>query len=112
MEWFGLIAFILVMSMPNPASRAEVKKLANRIRNLENGQKGEKSVMSKLVTEFIGKKCKITSTGLVEVNFSEPIYTIIDADEDWVKVQKEGKKNGTITKIMKIADIVCIEEVK
>ena len=56
MEYFGIIAFILIMLMPNPASRTEVKKLENRIKSIECGQKGEKSVMSKLINELVGNK--------------------------------------------------------
>lgn len=115
MEWFGLIAFVVVMCMPMPVGKGNFRKLENRVRNLENGQKGEKSIMSKLISELVGKKCKIVSTsGMVEISFSgtEQIFTVLDTDEDWVKVQYEDKKKNTITKLIRISDIVSVDIVE
>lgn len=64
--------------------------------------------MSKIITDLIGKTCKITK--LDEMSFIEKTK-ILEVDEDWIKLEKTDKKNINSIEIIRIDDVKKIEEV-
>lgn len=105
MEWFGLIAFILVLCMPS--HDREIKNHETRLKRIENKNKGA-NVMSKLIKEMVGKDCVIKSTEAIA--FGDPTIQchVLDADDEWVKIRFTTKK-GEKTKLMRISAIDEIE---
>lgn len=55
--------------------------------------------MSKLISDTIGKKCKITKE---DGSQDAWIYTVLDADDEWVKVRYSNKKEEVKTEIIRI----------
>lgn len=107
MEWFGMIAFIMVIcysSYPN-----KVKHLEAVVKKLERKQKGENG-MSKLINELVNKECKIKSDDLLGlVGSQELACLVLDADDEWIKVQFVDKKKNNIIKLLMIENIDEIE---
>ncbi len=62
--------------------------------------------MSKLINDLVGKKCTIIAGDSFE---TKQECTIIDADDEWVKIQYVDKKSNLITKLMRIEDIGSVE---
>lgn len=106
MEWFGVIAFILVLCMPSHDK--EIKNHETRLKRIENKSKGD-SAMSKLIKETVGHECIIKSpesfalTGNVEMTCH-----VLDVDDEWVKVRYVHKKE-TKTKLLRISAIDEVE---
>ncbi len=55
--------------------------------------------MSKLISDLIGKKCKITNE---DGSQNAWIYTVLDVDDEWVKVSYSNKKDEVKTEIIRI----------
>ncbi|WP_330698002.1 hypothetical protein [Anaerotignum sp.] len=107
MEWMGWFCFIIMLCYSSYPGK--VKKLESKVRKLERSEGGE-TLVSKLIMELIGKNCKIKSeedfmfSGNAEVECS-----IIDADDEWIKLSYSDKKGVVRTKIVRIDAIKNVE---
>ena len=86
----------------------KVKKLENKIKRIEQKQKGNIE-MSRILKELIGKKPTIF--GQV---FGTDNWEVVDVDEEWVKlrrVNKKGKENLVQGKLVddNISDEIIVE---
>ena len=81
----------------------KVKKLENKIKRIEQKQKGNKE-MSRLLKELIGKKPTIV--GQV---FGTDNWEVVDVDEEWVKLRRVDKKGKEKFKLQRIEDIQTVE---
>ena len=81
----------------------KVKKLENKIKRIEQKQKGNKE-MSRLLKELIGKKPTIIGQVLGTHN-----WEVVDVDEEWVKLRRVDKKGKEKFKLQRIEDIQTVE---
>ena len=81
----------------------KVKKLENKIKRIEQKQKGNKE-MSRLLKELIGK----TPTIVGQV-FGTDNWEVVDVDEEWVKLRRVNKKGKEKFKLQRIEDIQTVE---
>jgi len=81
----------------------KVKKLENKIKRIEQKQKGNIE-MSRLLQEMIGKKPTIIGE-LFGTNFWE----VVDVDEEWVKLRYVDKTGKEKIKLQRIEDIQTVE---
>ena len=107
MEWygyFGYIAFVFMMCFMWP-DHEKVKKLERKIKVLEKKQKGEES-MSKVISDLVNTDCKLSV--YMEGALSTKVWycTVLDADEEWVKIRYVDKNDKEIVKIIRIENIV------
>ncbi len=104
MEWMGWFVFIIVLCYASYPGR--VRKLESKVKKLQIKEKGDKS-MSKIINELVGKQCKIVTEELViNDNFD---CTVLECDDEWIKISYTDKKNNVITKILRIDNIDSIE---
>ena len=101
--WFGYVAFVFVMCFLLP-DHEKVKKLEKRIKTMEKEQKGENG-MSKLISELVNKECKMM------VDFEGELTktlecTVLDADEEWVKIRYQNKKKEDVVKMIRIEKVL------
>ena len=103
LEWAGLVAVMILLVYSSYPEK--VKKLERKVRMLEKKQKGE-SEMSKLLTDLVGKSCKITNE-----DGSQPgwLFTVLDTDDEWVKLTYTDKKGILRTEIRRIDSIKKID---
>ena len=80
-----------------------VKKLENKIKRIEQKQKGNKE-MSRILKELIGK----TPTIVGQV-FGTDNWEVVDVDEEWVKLRRVDKKGKEKFKLQRIEDIQTIQ---
>ena len=80
-----------------------VKKLENKIKRIEQKQKGNKE-MSRLLKELIGKKPTI-----IGQLFGTDNWEVVDVDEEWVKLRSVDKKGKEKFKLQRIEDIQTVE---
>ena len=80
-----------------------VKKLENKIKRIEQKQKGNKE-MSRLLKELIGKKPTI-----IGQLFGTDNWEVVDVDEEWVKLRRVDKKGKEKFKLQRIEDIQTVE---
>ena len=81
----------------------KVKKLENKIKRIEQKQKGNKE-MSRILKELIGKKPVI-----VGQLFGTDNWEVVDVDEEWVKLRRVDKKGKEKFKLQRIEDIQTVE---
>ena len=81
----------------------KVKKLENKIKRIEQKEKGNTD-MSRLLKELIGKKPTI----LGQV-FGTDNWEVVDMDEDWVKLRHIDKNGKEKFKLQRIEDIQTVE---
>lgn len=104
MEWLGLLALGILLCYSGYPGR--VKALERKVKKLERKQQGG-SDMSKIISDLVGKECKvILDSGITQLN-----CTILDADDEWVKISYMENKKSTAPKI-KILRIEEIESVE
>lgn len=77
-----------------------IARLERKIRQIENKNNGGNE-MSKIIKDLVGMDCTL------DVEYSECKCTIVDVDEDWVKIIEHEKKKDT-TKIIRIDSIDSI----
>lgn len=66
--------------------------------------------MSKIISELIGKECKIrTEEALVFAGNVEVSCSVLDVDDEWVKILYADKKGTNKIKILRIESIDNIE---
>ena len=103
----GLVAFVWVLFYMGYPDR--VKKLEKKVKRLEKKLKGD-TIMSQLIKDLIGKKCKITKDVPVQ---QVVVSVILDVDDEWVKVMSTDKKNVSTTELIRIEtiqNIVLVDE--
>ena len=114
MEYLGVFAFVMVlcyMGLPGQVRQLEskVKKLNKMV---SNNIKGE-NVMSKLINDLVGKDCIVKSdAGLELISNNEIECKILEADEDWLKIEYTEKKGDLVTMLLRIDDIERVEILK
>ena len=97
------VVFILFMIFFYSNNSKKIKKLENKIKRIEQKQKGNKE-MSRLLKELIGKKPTII--GQV---FGTDNWEVVDVDEEWVKLRRVDKKGKEKFKLQRIEDIQTVE---
>lgn len=103
MEWAGLFCLMILLYYSSyPAKVKRMEKELSKIKRMQNGG----LVMSKLISDLIGKKCKITNE---DGSQNAWIYTILDADDEWVKVSYLSKKDEVKTEIIRIDSIKKVD---
>ena len=108
MEWFGIIALILLLYYS--AYPGKVKRLETKVKRLEKKQRGV-AYMSKLINDLVGKQCIIRSEFIFSfAGKTELSCKIIDADDEWIKICYTEKKDKQVVKLMRIENIESIEE--
>ena len=80
-----------------------VKKLENKIKRIEQKEKGNIE-MSRLLQEMIGKKPTI-----IGELFGTNLWEVVDVDEEWVKLRSIDKKGKEKFKLQRIEDIQTVE---
>ena len=103
MEYLGLLAFIFVLlGIPNGG---KIKKLERKIQKLERNLRGD-NTMSKLITSLVGKKCILKNEeDLLFSSKTELQCTVLDCDDEWVKISYTDAKTGPKTEIIRIESI-------
>lgn len=81
----------------------KVKKLENKIKRIEQKQKGNKD-MSRLLKELIGR-----TPVIVGQLFGTDNWEVVDVDEEWVKLRRVNKKGKEKFKLQRIEDIQTVE---
>lgn len=99
MEWAGWACLLILVFYSSYPSK--VKRLERKVGALEHKQKGDFQ-MSKMITALIGQQCRITNEDGSQLGFD---YTILDADDEWVKVSYLDKKDILKTEIIRIDSI-------
>ena len=80
-----------------------VKKLENKIKRIEQKQKGNKE-MSRILKELIGR-----TPVIVGQLFGTDNWEVVDVDEEWVKLRRVDKKGKEKFKLQRIEDIQTIQ---
>ena len=106
MEFF-IFALILI---GGAEMTSKFNRLNSKIDKIKSVSKGEKD-MSKICNELVGKKCNFLKFGEIVVG-SMPVYTILDVDEQFIKVSTKDKKGKEKISIIRIDDISSIELVE
>lgn len=86
------------MSFADWDQHEKIDALARRVRRLESKLNGGNE-MSRLIKDIIGMDCVIDGD-----NFMDSRCTILDADDDWVKIVEHQKKKD-VTQIIRIDSI-------
>lgn len=108
MEYFGVIAFLLVLS--HSVLPDKLKKLKKRVQKLEriNGKKGVNR-MSEVIKGLVGERCKIKEvSGVVSYE-----GTVLAVDEEWIKlniVDKKGNESVVVKRIENIQEISIVSK--
>lgn len=89
----------------------KVKRLERKVKCLERNAQGGNN-MSKIISDLVGKQCKIEIDGMLFSDNAEGKYTIVDTDDEWIRVNYHNKKNNLITKIIRIDSIENIEVIE
>ena len=99
------IIFIPFLILTNTGSEKKIKRLNKRIKGLEKQLKGNKE-MSRLLEELKGQTVSIRLNGFGSK------WEIVDFDEDWVKLSREGIKQHRVTKLVRIEDVELIQQLR
>ena len=81
----------------------KVKKLENKIKRIEQKEKGYTD-MSRLLKEMIGR-----TPVIVGQLFGTDNWEVVDVDEEWVKLRRVNKKGKEKFKLQRIEDIQTVE---
>ena len=81
----------------------KVKKLENKIKRIEQKEKGYTD-MSRLLKEMIGR-----TPVIVGQLFGTDNWEVVDVDEEWVKLRRVDKKGKEKFKLQRIEDIQTVE---
>ena len=81
----------------------KVKKLENKIKRIEQKEKGYTD-MSRLLKEMIGR-----TPVIVGQLFGTDNWEVVDVDEEWVKLRRVDKKGKEKFKLQRIEDIQTIQ---
>lgn len=106
MEWMGWFSFIILLCYSSYPGR--VKKLEKEVKKFKRNEKGEYS-MSSIISKLVGEKCKIKTTEALSLGSLECDCTVLEADEEWIKISYSDKKCNSKIKILRIEVIDNIE---
>ena len=81
----------------------KVKKLENKIKRIEQKEKGNTD-MSRLLKEMIGR-----TPVIVGQLFGTDNWEVVDVDGEWVKLRRVDKKGKEKFKLQRIEDIQTIQ---
>ena len=81
----------------------KVKKLENKIKRIEQKEKGN-TEMSRLLKEMIGR-----TPVIVGQLFGTDNWEVVDVDEEWIKLRRVDKKGKEKFKLQRIEDIQTIQ---
>ena len=101
MQWGGWIALIVLLLYSSYPSK--IRKLERNVKKLAKKQKGD-NTMSKIINELVGKTCKIQSEEDANIK-----CTIIDTDDEWIKIRHTQGKNIDSIKLIRVDSIKNIE---
>ena len=104
MQWWVWLCFIIMIAYSGYPGR--VRKLENQVKKLKRQLKGEES-MSKILNSLINQECMIKTEELWGSN--DGVYTILEADDEWVKISYTTKKGELKLKIIRIESIDTIQ---
>lgn len=66
--------------------------------------------MSDIITSLIGKQCKIkTDEGMLFSSNGESHFSVLDSDNEWLKLSYIDKKHGKKIRVIRIDSISSIE---
>ena len=102
---FIWLSFIPLLFLIYTGSEKKIKKLNKRIKRLEKQVKGNQE-MSRLLEELKGQTVSIRLNGFGSN------WEIVDFDEDWVKLSREGIKQHRVTKLIRIEDVELIQQLR
>ena len=100
MEVLGFLAIMLFLSI-----MGKFKRLQSKVKRLDKKVKGENQ-MSQLIQKMLNQVAKITFDSSFETAYT---WTILEVDDDWVKLQRTDKKGKVFTKIVRLDDIKSID---
>ena len=104
MDIFAWLALILAAG-----SVSKVNKIEAKIKKIERLSKGDKN-MSQILAKLKNKKCKLVSDEFLEMKLNrEYECTIIDVDDEWLKITLIDKKGINKTHILRIENIERVE---
>lgn len=87
----------------------KIKKLESKVKKLERNQRGG-CEMSNIITSLIGKQCKIKmDEGMLFSSNGETNFSVLDVDDEWIKLSYLDKKQGKKIKVIRIDSISNIE---
>ncbi|MTP79989.1 hypothetical protein GMB70_15220 [Turicibacter sanguinis] len=99
--WFALILAAVSINKTN--------KIESQMKKIKRGCKREKN-MSKILSELKNKKCKLVSDELLEMKLNREYgCTILDVDDEWLKINLIDKKGINKTYILRIENIERVE---
>lgn len=107
MEYFGLLAFVLVMSHMGLPDKVEELNKKVKLLGRHNKKSGGELTMSEMLKELVGKDCTI----VVDSGMREIECTVLSVDDEWMKissVDKKGNKDISIKRIDNIDEIIDI----
>ena len=102
---FIWLSFIPLLFLIYTSSEKKIKRLNKRIKGLEKQVKGNQD-MSRLLEELKGQTVSIRLNGFGSN------WEIVDFDEDWVKLSREGIKQHRVTKLVRIEDVELIQQLR
>lgn len=85
---FSMMAFAFIYFAGYPS---KIRKMQHEITKLKNKINGGNQ-MSKLINSLIGKKCAIIASESYDSYINKLTATILDADDEWVKLECIDKK--------------------
>lgn len=107
MEFFGLIAFVFMAIYASYPGK--IKNMQREIKNVKRILKGESS-MSKILSDLINKKCKVISEDGLAIGLNDKVEcTILDVDDEWIKISFINKKLGEKTHILRVDSIKRVD---
>ena len=98
------ILFFFIIIMYCLSEGYKIKKLTKRIKKIE--KKDVNKIMSRLIKELVGKECLITFEEGDEIN-----CTIVDYDEEWLRITYSDKKEKHFNKVVRIDSIYDVQYV-
>ena len=102
---FIWLSFIPLLFLIYTGSEKKIKRLNKHVKRLEKQLKGNKE-MSRLLEELKGQTVSIRLNGFGSN------WEIVDCDEDWVKLSREGIKQHRVTKLVRIEDVELIQQLR
>lgn len=107
LEWMIWICFIYLIYYSSYPGK--IKKLESKVKKLERNHGGG-CEMSNIISSLIGKQCKIkTDEGMLFSSSGEAHFSVLDADDEWIKLSYIDKKHGEKIRVIRIDSISNIE---
>lgn len=100
MDFFGMMAFMLCLYYGD-----KLAKMERKVKKMQVREKGD-DTMSRLLQSLTNQKVKLVVDEWFQ---ADETWTILEVDEDWVKVQQTNKKGKVTTKILRVDNIKRIE---